>query len=538
MIENSLLLVLALLFVITMLTMLSGKLRIPYPIFLVIAGLAISLLPGMPRIRIDPELIFLIFLPPILFSAAWQIPWADFWGMKSSVATLGFGLVFFTSTIIAYLSHAFIPGFDLALGFVLGGIISPPDAVAATSVLNRLKVPKDVVNLLEGESLVNDASSIIVFRFALAAVLTHTFSFWDATKSFFLVSCMGILIGLAIAYIVSIIHKHFPTTPVIDAALTLVSPYVMYLAAETLHFSGVLAVVTGGLFLSYNAHDTLTYASRLNLAGIWNTIGFLLNGFIFILIGLQMPYIVNNFTHNTVKEALYYGLVISLAVIIIRIIWVYAVTYLREKLTRKNQSQYYVPSAKEKFLIAWCGMRGVVSLAAALSIPFYLTGKTEFPYRNLILFITFTVILITLVVQGLTITPIIRLLKIEDTGDARRRREEEQLKLQLARACLQYIDSNYVHELQGNEPLKILRNRYSRMIEVAQNRLHNQKDSSGAIAEDKKLERFHDLLLELIDIRRSELVSYRINGNFDEELIKEKEYELDLEEARLRNTTL
>ncbi|ANH82961.1 Na+/H+ antiporter [Niabella ginsenosidivorans] len=538
MIENSLLLILAMLFVITMLTMLSSKLRIPYPIFLVIAGLAISLLPGMPRIRINPELIFLIFLPPILFSAAWQIPWADFWGMRSSVATLGFGLVFFTALLIAYLSHVLIPGFDLALGFVLGGIISPPDAVAATSVLNKLKVPKSVVHLLEGESLVNDASSLIVFHFALAAVLTHTFSFWDATRSFFLVSCMGIVIGLAIAFIVSIIHKYFPTTPVIDAALTLVAPYVMYLAAENLHFSGVLAVVVGGLFLSYHAHDTLTYASRLNLAGIWNTIGFLLNGFIFVLIGLQMPYIISNFTHNTVKEALYYGLIISAAVIVIRIVWVYTITYLREKLTPKNTSHYYIPTAKEKFLIAWCGMRGVVSLAAALSIPFYLTGKTEFPYRNLILFITFVVILITLVVQGLTITPIIRLLKIEDSNSAIRRKEEEQLKLQLAQACLQYIDSNYAHELKENEPFRILRNRYSRMIEVAQSKLHGQTDGAGATAEDKKQERFQYLLLELVDIRRGELVSYRINGDFDEELIKEKEYELDLEEARLRSNTL
>ncbi|MBO9620413.1 MAG: Na+/H+ antiporter [Niabella sp.] len=531
MIESSLLLILSMLFVITLLTMLSGKLRIPYPIFLVIAGIAISILPGIPKVRINPELVFLIFLPPILFSAAWQMPWADFWKMRRSISALGFGLVFFTSVIIAYLSHALIPGFDLALGFVLGGIISPPDAVAASAVLDRLKVPRTIANLLEGESLVNDASSLIVFRFALMAVLTSTFSFWDATRSFFLVAGMGILIGLAIAYIVSLIHKHFPTTPVIDAALTLLAPYVMYLVAENMHFSGVLAVVTGGLFLSYHAHDTLTYESRLNLAGIWDTIGFLLNGFIFVLIGLQMPYIVNNFTRNTVKEALYYGLIISFAVIVIRIVWVYAFIFLRRALPKRMSS--YLPGNKEVFLIAWCGMRGVVSLAAALSIPFYLQGTTEFPYRNLILFITFVVILITLVVQGLTITPIIRLLKIEDAHHTQKRRTEDNvLKVQLAQACLEYIDTHYSRQLQDQEPFRALRNRYAHMIEVKQKKLSDQP-----VREEDSMRQFKNLLLELVEVRRAELVSYRVNAAFDEELIKEKEYELDLEEARLRSNT-
>lgn len=532
MVEKSLLLILSLMFIITMLTMLSRLLKISYPIFLVIAGLIISIIPGIPKIRIHPDLIFLIFLPPILFSAAWNIPWADFWRLKRSISLLGFGLVFFTSTLIAIISHSLIPGFTIALGFVLGGIISPPDAVAATAVLKDIRMPRNVITLLEGESLVNDASSLIVLRFALLATITGSFSFVEASQKFLIISVAGICIGLGIAFIIYIIHRYFPTTTVIDSALTLLAPYVMYMVAENWHFSGVLAVVCGGLFLSYHAHDTLTYESRLNVSGLWETLGFLLNGFIFILIGLQMPYIVRNFTQNTAKGALIYGLIISAAVIVIRIVWVYTVYGIRKMAKSKNHS--YELSSKETFLIAWCGMRGVVSLAAALAVPFYLKDDIEFPYRNLILFITFVVILVTLVIQGVTITPLIRLLKIEDVDHEKRKLQDHMIKMRLAEAVLSYIDSNYANDLHHNEPFQVLRNRYQRMIELSK-RKFDARHQRLIESEDEFMPRYRQMLLELIDVRRKELVSYRLNGDFDEEMIKDKEFELDLEEARLRN---
>jgi len=523
------------LFVITLLTMLSRKLKISYPIFLVIAGLLISVIPGVPRIRISPELVFLIFLPPILFSAAWNIPWADFRRLRRSISMLGFGLVFFTSTLIAYLSHSLIPGFTLALGFVLGGIISPPDAVAATAILKDQKIPHKVLSLLEGESLINDASSLVVFRFALLAVITGTFRIWDASKDFFLLAGVGIFIGLAIGGIIYLIHRYFPTTTEIDAALTLLAPFVMYLVAEEFHFSGVLSVVAGGLFLSYHAHDTLTYESRINMAGLWGTLSFLLNGFIFIIIGLQMPYIVNNFTENTVKEALVYGLIISIAVIIIRILWVYAVTTLRKVFRRWRHKEASLPTNKEMFLISWCGMRGVVSLAMAFSIPFYIKEGVEFPYRNLILFITFTVIIVTLVFQGLLISPLVRLLKIEDTEHEKKRKlEDDLLSIRLAEVSLVYIDANFKDDLSRNEPFRVVRNRYQRMIDTAKRKTSNRGQGHVEL-EDEFMPRYREMMMELIDVRRKELVSLRINSEFDEELIKEKEFELDLEEARLRN---
>lgn len=416
----------------------------------------------------------------------------------------------------------------------MGGIISPPDAVAATAVLKDLKIPRKLVSLLEGESLVNDASSLVVFRFALLAAVTGTFDLWDASKDFVMLAGVGILIGLAIGGVIYLIHRYFPTTAEIDAALTLLAPFVMYLVAEHFHFSGVLSVVAGGLFLSYHAHRILTYESRINVAGLWETLEFLLNGFIFILIGLQMPYIVKNFTENTVKDALFYGLIISLAVIIIRVVWVYLASMLRIVLKKLTKKETQILSRKEMFLISWCGMRGVVSLAMAFSIPFYIRDGVEFPYRNLILFITFVVIIVTLVLQGLLISPLIKFLKIENLAhDKRMKLEEQLLGIKLAEASLSYIDTNFQNDLAKSEPFRIVHNRYQHIVNTSKRKVIDKKQGHTE-DEDQFVPRYQQMLLELIEVRRKELVSLRLRGEFDEELLKEKEFELDLEEARLR----
>lgn len=267
--HHTLLNILYLLFAVFLLVMLARKIKVAYPIFLVIAGLGIGFIPGVPTLHFDPEMIFLIFLPPLLYEAAWYTSWNDFWKWKRPIALLAFGLVFFTSAIVAYASSSIIPGFTLALGFLLGGIVSPPDAVAAATVFKGMSVPKRLLTILEGESLVNDASSLIVFKFALAAVITGTFSMQEATSQFFLVAGMGIVIGLAGAHIMYVIHRFLPTTPPIDAALTVMTPYMLFLAAEQFHFSGVMAVVSGGLFMSYRSHEVFqTGSTRMNMLGV------------------------------------------------------------------------------------------------------------------------------------------------------------------------------------------------------------------------------------------------------------------------------
>lgn len=531
MIQDNLLLVISLLFAISILTMVSGKLKIAYPIFLVISGLLISLIPGIPKITLHPDLVFLIFLPPLLYAAAWNTSWNDFWKWKRPISLLGFGLVIFTSAAVAWISNLLIPDFSLAAGFLLGGIISPPDAIAATSVLQGLKVPKRAIIILEGESLVNDAASLIVFRFALAAIVTGQFHIWEATGTFFVVAIMGIVIGLAIAHFAYFIHRFFPTTPEIDAAFTLISPYIMYITAEHFHVSGVLSVVSGGLFLTFRSQDIFSYEARIQVIGLWNTLVFLLNGFVFIMIGLQLPDITQGLDTNSVGEAILYGIIISLVTIFIRIVWVFPATYIPRRLFKSIREKEANPGWRNVLLVGWSGMRGVVSLASALAIPLTLADKQAFPHRNLILFITFVVILFTLVLQGLSLKPVIRLLKIKGDEKQSENMQALDMRLRLAQAVLAHIDGQYAKEIAENETYKRVRDRYARMIEITQKKLETREDTDEA---QSFLPHYRQMLLELVAVRRRELNHFRHNNSYSEELIREREWELDLEEARLR----
>jgi CPA1 family monovalent cation:H+ antiporter len=530
MLKDGLLLIVALLFVVSMLAMLSQKLRIPYPILLVIAGLGISLVPGIPQVQLDPDIVFVIFLPPLLYAAAWTTSWHDFWKMRRPIGLLGFGLVLCTSGAVAWLSNALIPGFSLPLGFLLGGIISPPDAVAATSVLRNLKVPKRVVDILEGESLVNDASSLIVFRFAMAAILTGKFVLWQAGVSFLLVVIMGIVIGLAIAHIAYAIHRWLPTTSSIDTAITLICPYLMYMTAEHFHYSGVLAVVSGGLFLTYRSHDIFSYESRLQTQSVWNVLVFLLNGVVFILIGLQLPHIVSGLGEYSLRTAIGFGVIISLLCMVVRIFWVFPGAYVPRMLSSRIRQHEPRPGGRAIFITGWAGMRGVVSLASALAIPIALPGGEAFPHRNLILFITFCVILSTLVVQGLTLPLIIRWLKVEAKED----KEEERLeiRLRMANVIVDFIDTHYSEEAGRIEAFTRLKSRYERMAAITGSRLRREEGEVENTADF--LPRYRKLLLQLVEVQRQELARMRKNNEFSENALRNKETELDLEEARYR----
>lgn len=529
MLQDNLLLIISLLFAVTMLSMLSDKLRISYPIFLVIAGLLISLFPGVPRITVDPDIVFVIFLPPLLYAAAWNTSWQDFWRFRRPIGMLAFGLVICTACAVAYVSTRMIPGFSPALGFLLGGIISPPDAVAATSVLQTLKVPKRVVTVLEGESLINDASSLIVFRFAMATMMTGEFVLWKAGVDFLEVSFFGVAIGLLIGFGVYAIHRWLPTTPSIDTGISLISPYLMYITAEHFHFSGVLAVVSGGLFVSYRSHDALTYSSRLQSQSVWSVLIFLLNGVVFILIGLQLPSIVRGLGEYSLGSAIVYGLVISLVAILIRLLWVFPGAYLPRICFKKIRMRETRPEEKQVFILGWSGMRGIVSLASALAIPYMLSKDVAFPHRNLILFITFIVILCTLVLQGLSLPLLVKWLKLE----IQENEEEQQLsiRLRLATAVLDHITGEYGEEASSIDAFNRLKERYERMVQITSQKLEKEE---GKEIIPTFLPRYRQLLLELVAIQRRELSQMRHDKLFSEELLRSKEFELDLEEARFR----
>lgn len=512
-----------------MLAMLSHKLKISYPIFLVIGGLIISLIPGIPQIILDPDLVFIIFLPPLLYSAAWYTSWHDFWKFRRPISLLAFGLVICTSFAVAIVSNIMIPGFTLALGFLLGGIISPPDAVAATSVLQNLKMPRQVVTILEGESLVNDASSLIVFRFALATIFTGKFLLWKAGVDFFSVVFFGIAIGLIIGNIVYAMHRWLPTTPSIDTVITLLSPYLMYITAEHFHASGVLAVVCGGLFVSYRSHELFSYNTRLQSQSVWNVVVFLLNGVVFILIGLQLPGIVRGLGEYSLGTAILYGVVISLVTVLVRILWVFPGAYLPRICSKRIRLKEIKPGAGAIFVIGWSGMRGVVSLASALAIPMMLTDGTYFPHRNLILFITFIVILFTLVLQGLTLPYVIR--KANITVQENEEEQRLSIRLRLATAVLEHISASYSKEAESIDAFRRLKQRYERMVEITGKRLEQEE---GNDLSPDFLPRYRQLLLEMVSLQRQELAQMRRVNEFSEELLRSKEFELDLEEARFR----
>lgn len=532
MFQENLLLILVLLFAVFMLVMLAQKLNISYPIFLVLAGLGISIIPGMPQIETEPELIFLIFLPPLLYEAAWYTSWNDFWKWRRPIGMLAFGLVFLTAMIIAYVSTAMIPGFTLALGFLLGGIISPPDAVAATSILKNVKIPKRITAILEGESLINDASSLIVFRFALLAVISGQFSLQQAVGQFFIVSLMGIAVGLLIANFMYLVHRFLPTTPSIDAALTLMTPYIMYVAAEHFHFSGVMAVVSGGLFLSYRSHEIFTKSdARLQATSVWATVVFVMNGLVFILIGLELPAIIENLGEYSTVQAIQYGLVISLIAIAIRVLYVLPIAYVPLWLGNTVRRDPVNPPWKGPVVVGWAGMRGVVSLASALSIPLLLANGTPFPHRNLILFITFIVILITLVFQGLTLPILIRLIKIKDIEDfAPEEEQDAAIRLRLMHVALKELNEQYAFEIRDNELVGFLKNQLENDISLVHQRLESLECDD---TEKEEIELYNKVLLHLFTVQRAELFAMKKGNHFSDEELRKMERQLDFDEAKI-----
>jgi len=517
-----------------LLILLARRLKIAYPIFLVIAGLIISNIPGLPVVNLEPDLVFLIFLPPLLYEAAWWTSWNDFWKWRRPISLLAFGLVFFTSSIVAVAVSRIIPGFTLATGFLLGGIISPPDAIAATSVLKSIRVPKRIITILEGESLVNDASSLIVFRFALAAAVSGQFSMQTATLSFLTVTAMGIVIGLAVAYIVYLIHRFLPTTASIDSAFTIISPYLMYLAAEEFHFSGVMAVVSGGLFLSYRSHEIfMDGQSRLQTLNVWSTLSIILNGLVFILIGLELPAIVEGLEGYSLSQACFYGIIVSLIVIAIRMIWIYPATFIPRWLFKSIRQKEPTPGWKGAFVIGWAGMRGVVSLAAALSIPLTLESGHALPERNLIIFITFVVILVTLVFQGLTLPLIIKMLKIEEIDPViPEEKQAAEIQIILIKTALTLLKSVNMIKMDANDLLGNLKAELEDGLAHTNRRLHCME----CLEKDQlELVGYRQVIKEIYAAQREALYHLRKGRRFSDEVIRKAEMQVDIAELKVFN---
>lgn len=516
------------------LVMIANKLRLAYPIVLVLGGLALSLSAPFSNITINPELVFLIFLPPLLYEAAWQVSWKEFWKRRGLIISFAFPIVILTSCVIAFVSSAIIPGFTLALGFLLGGIISPPDAVSATTVMQRVNVPKSLVSLVEGESLLNDASSLIVFRFALAAVITGQFHFQEAAVNFVLVILMGILIGLVVGLIFYSIHRLLPTTPSIEIVLSLVTPYCMYYFAEHFHVSGVLAVVSGGLLLSSKRNSMLNYQSRLEGLNVWANLVFVFNGLIFLLIGLELPSVIRQLEHTSLDRAIWYGLIISFVLIVTRLLCTLGTSVLMRFMSRFIAVSDPNPGWRGPLLFGWAGMRGVVSLASALSVPILMQAGQPFPYRDLILFITFIVILVTLVFQGLTLPWLIRKVKYEDKFTLiPEQKQEIIIQKKLAQASIRFLEEKYSKERARNEHLD---NLFSK-LEIALN-YFNRGLKESDLAWQNSLNDYQSIYLEMLERRRELLNEMNRRAEFNEELIRKYLLLTDVEEFKVREQGL
>jgi len=520
--------IVAILFCIVFLGLLSGRYKFPFTIVLVLSGIAIGLIPGLPEITLSPDVVFLIFLPPLLYSAAWTTSWNEFKVAIVPIAWAAVGLVFLTTIVVAIVAHSIIPEIGWPLAFLIGAIVSPPDAIAATSITKGLGLSPRLMAILEGESLLNDASGLIAYKYALAAVLAGNFVLWQAGLNFLIVAAIGTGIGLVFAYIVFQIHKHFICDPVIEVTLTFLTPFAAYLIAEHFHFSGVLSVVSAGLYLSFRAPEMLTHQSRIMAYSAWEVIIYILNSLVFIFIGLQLRSVMEGISNDyTYGELATYGLAISLAVIGIRFIYVYPAVYIPRLLSKRIRSQGF--DRKNLVIFGWSGMRGVVSMAAALALPTTMLDGTTFVHRDLVIFLTFCVILSTLLILGLSLPWVIRKLKIAPHTIVA---EEFEVRTQVVGKVVSHIEENF--SLVNDNVLRNIKNKY----EIKYNRIQKTDLPANYFANGETLEGkvFYDftrLQIELIRFERDYLHRLHKNGA-SEEIMRKMERELDLEEARLQ----
>ncbi len=497
--------------------LLAKRLLIPEPIMMVLGGLGVSLIPGLPNIELKPEYLFLLVLPPLLYAQAWITSWQDFCTNLRAITLLAVGFVF----------HLLLPALPIQVGFILGAIISPPDAIAAAEIAQRLKLPKRLVAILEGESLVNDATGLVAFKFALAALVTGSFSIGSAGLQLVVVSCGGVLVGI-LSGLVFAWALRMVKDDLLDIVLSLVAPFASYIVAEHLHVSGVLATVTCGLWLGTRSSELLASSTRLTGAAFWNMLVFLLNGLVFMLIGLQLPQVVNDIKSYGWQELAWLSVVTCSVVVVTRIIWVFPGAYLPRMLSRKIRTAEPKPSWQNVTVLAWCGMRGVVSLAAALALPYKLPDGTPLPGRGLVIFLTFVVILFTLIVQGLTLPWLIRLLNVQ-RGKVDESAEQNARKIS-AEAALRRLRELTLSTDPEKEALERAASRYDERLAILVDPL------AGAFGWSPQLERSLATLRfrrEALHAEREALIDLHRKDCLEKDLLMKLERELDLEEARL-----
>ncbi len=509
------------------LTTLARKFKTPYPIVLVIGGLLLSFIPNLPHISLNPNIVFLVLLPPLLFAAAVNTSWRDFRYNLISILMLAFGLVGFTVVGVGLASHWLLPGFDWRLGLVLGAVVASTDAIAATAIATRVGLPRRIVDLLEGESLVNDASSLLALEFTVTFVASGEVPRLGAGLIRLVLLVGGaVVVGLLAAWIIHWVQLRI-TDPPIEITVSLLAPYVAYLSAEGIHASGPLATVVCGLYLGRKSSEVFSTQARLENGAVWGTLDFLLNGTVFILIGLQLPFILSGIRTMGHQQLMLDAAILTVVVIALRLFWVFPGAKIAYTIRRNLLKQDVAPIAgRSLFVLGWTGMRGVLALAAAFSLPEYVESGAPFPQRNVIIFLTFAIILVTLVLQGLTLPKLIE--KLGLSGGEGLHDEENEARRRMLRAAMGYLDEvRYVQKPEQAEVWEDLARHYrQRLARVSEG--HAEEDEPSA--EEGRHAR--ELSRQVRARERSTLVKLRYQEKISDHVLRTLERELDLLDTR------
>ncbi len=507
------------------------RLRIPYPIAFVVIGLAFALVPGLPAPHVNPQLLFLLVLPPLLFSGGWTTDWYEFKRNFGAISTLAVGLVLFTTVIVAVLAHQ-LAGFDWATAFILGAIVSPPDAVAAEAIFERMAVPRRIAAIVTGEGLVNDGTALVLYRFAVAAAVSGVFSLVHASIAFVLNVVLGIVFGLIVGAVIEFVMRLLARFNVEDPAVAnvvgLLAPYAAYLPADALGVSGVLSAVTAGIYVSRRSQAIFSPEGRVIASAVWRVMILLLNGFVFLLIGLILPGIVRSLSSSLASYA-WLAVVISVAVIVVRLVWVYPVAKLR-RLIPGVAKRDPMPNWQTIVVVSWSGMRGIVSLAAALALPFRNASGAPLGGRDEVIFITLCVIVVTLLLHGLTLGPLIEWLGISETD--KRQGQEMTIRVQAleqGRNFLRSIEPSLQTPNEMEAAARLL-DEYERRIAHLQGHLDDEETERGVRDEreaDRRIE------LAALDAERREIARLRRGGEIPDDIYQTIEYDLDLAGLRL-----
>jgi monovalent cation/hydrogen antiporter len=500
------LVLLALLAAITALTALAPVLRVPYPILLVLGGLAMGFIPGIPTVTLPPELVLVGILPPLLYSAAFFTGLRDLRANVRPIGLLAVGLVVATMVAVAVVAH-FATGLDWTVAFVLGAIVAPTDPIAATAIASRLGVPRRVVTIVEGESLVNDATALVLYATAVTAVLTGSFSLWEAGLDFVVAVVGGIAIGIGVGWAVAQIRIRLDNIPA-EILISLLSGYLAYIPAQALDVSGVLAAVSVGVYLGWRSPELSTPAMRMQGFAVWETLIFLVNALLFTFIGMQLRPILEALGSESTLTLILDALVVTATVMLIRIVWV-------------------VATGPRPAVVAWMGMRGAVSLAAALALPLQTDAGTAFPDRELIIFLAFVVILGTLVVQGLTLPAVIRRFHLEE--DRLEAKEDTKARIYAAEAALQRLEELLDEDWVRPDTAERMRGLYT----FRRSRFQALFDGEDAGSIERQSTDYQRLRRELLEAERAAVVALRREGRISDDVMRRVERDLDLEDSRL-----